>query len=183
MCVAYQIHFCTNRQYKDKFNRYRAFEAFVPLHDAESLPTTLADHRRLDVFDMRFQRRLLCVFWQQHISDQSVQQHFILRQRRLRWVGHFRMPSFLPDLGPTASTQASIVGKDQQEAQPLNNNITGGSTQSSPTSGLLALTPPKLSRWFLGPDCSLCKAFINRLPSFTSELDSSVLCETLWKCC
>ena len=74
-------------------------------------------------------------------------------------------------IGPTASTQASIVGKDQ-EAQPLNNNITGGSTQSSPTSGLLALTPPNLSRWFLGPDCSLCKASINRLPSFTSELDS-----------
>ena len=74
----------------------------------------LADRRRLDVFDMRCQRRLLRVFWQQHVSNQSIRERTrqptassLLRQRRLRWFGHLhRMPSSLPvrrvfDFNPT----------------------------------------------------------------------------------
>ena len=66
--------------------------------------TTLADRRRLDVFNMRCQRRLLRVFWQQHVSNQSIRERTkqptassLLRQRRLRWFGHLHgMPSSLP---------------------------------------------------------------------------------------
>ena len=53
---------------------------------------------------MRCQRRLLSVFWQQHVSNQSIRERTkqptsssLLRQRRLRWFGHLhRMPSSLP---------------------------------------------------------------------------------------
>ena len=63
-----------------------------------------ADRWCLDVFDMRCQRRLLCVFWQQHISNHSIRERTkqqtassLLGQRRLRWFGHLhRMPSSLP---------------------------------------------------------------------------------------
>ena len=44
------------------------------LYGSEAWATTLADRRRLDVFDMRSQRRLLRVFWQQHVSNQSIHQ-------------------------------------------------------------------------------------------------------------
>ena len=46
------------------------------LYGSEAWATTLADRRRLDVFDMRCQRRLLCVFWQQHISNQSIRERY-----------------------------------------------------------------------------------------------------------
>ncbi len=87
-----------------KINMYRALVVSVLLYGSEALATTLADRRRLDVFDMRCQRRLLRVFWQQHISNQSIHERTkqptassLLRQRRLRWFGHLhRMPSSLP---------------------------------------------------------------------------------------
>ena len=84
---------------------YRALVVSVSLYGSEAWATTLADRRRLDVFfDMRCQRRLLRVFWQQHISNHSIRERTkqptassILRQRRLRWFGHLhRMPSSLP---------------------------------------------------------------------------------------
>ena len=83
---------------------YRALVVSVLLYGSEAWTTTLADRRRLDVFDMRCQRRLLRVFWQQHVSNQSIRERTkqpttasLLRQHRLRWLGHFhRMPSSLP---------------------------------------------------------------------------------------
>ena len=71
---------------------------------SEAWATSLADRRRLDVFDMRCQRRLRCVFRQQHVSNQSIRERTkqptaasLLRQRRLRCFGHLhRMPSSLP---------------------------------------------------------------------------------------
>ena len=81
---------------------YRALVVSVSLYCSEAWATTLADRRPLDVFfDMRCQRRLLRVFWQQHISNHSIRertkQPTILRQRRLRWFGHLhRMSSSLP---------------------------------------------------------------------------------------
>ena len=84
---------------------YRALVVSVSLYGSEAWATTLVDRRRLDVFfDMRCQRRLLRVFWQQHTSNHSISERTkqptassILRQRRLRWFGHLhRMPSSLP---------------------------------------------------------------------------------------
>ena len=82
-----------------KINMYRALDVSVLLYGSEAW----ADRRRLDVFDMRCQRRLLRVFWQQHISNHRIRERTkqptassILRQRRLRWFGHLhRMPSSL----------------------------------------------------------------------------------------
>ena len=89
---------------RTKINMYRALIVSVLLYGSEAWATTLADRRRLDVFDMRCQRRLLRVFWQQHVSNQSIRERTkqptassLLRQRRLRWFGHLhRMPSSLP---------------------------------------------------------------------------------------
>ena len=99
---------------RTKINMYRALVVPVLLYGSEAWATTLADRRRLDVFDMRCQRRLLRVFWQQHVSNQSIRERTrqptassLLRQRRLRWFGHLhRMPSCLPvrrvfDFNPT----------------------------------------------------------------------------------
>ncbi len=85
-----------------KINMYRALVVSVLLYGSEARTTTLADRRRLDVFDMRCQRRLPHVFWQQHISNHSIRERtkqptasYLLRP--LRWFGHLhRMPSSLP---------------------------------------------------------------------------------------
>ena len=87
-----------------KINMYRALVVSVLLYGSEAWATTIADRRRLDVFDMRCQMRLLPVLWQQHISNHSIRERTkqptassLLRQRRLRWFGHLhRMPSSLP---------------------------------------------------------------------------------------
>ena len=87
-----------------KINMYRALVVSVLHYGSETWATTLADRRRLDVFDMRCQRRLLRVFWQQHISNHSISERTkqptastLLRQRRLCWYGHLRrMSSSLP---------------------------------------------------------------------------------------
>ena len=52
-----------------KINMYRALVVSVLLYGSEAWATILADRRCLNVFDMRCQRRLLSVFWQQHISN------------------------------------------------------------------------------------------------------------------
>ena len=83
---------------------HRALVFSSLLYGSEAWATTLTGRRRLDVFDMRCQRRLLRVFRQQHISNQSIRERTkqptassLLRQRRLRWFGHLhRMPSSLP---------------------------------------------------------------------------------------
>ena len=105
-CIAYQIHCFANTASACKLrsNMYRVLVVSVLLYGYEAWATTLADRRRLDVFDMRCQRRLLCVFWQQHISNHRIRERTkqptassLLRQRRLRWFGHLhRMPSSLP---------------------------------------------------------------------------------------
>ena len=133
---------------RTKINMYRALVVSVLLYGSEAWATTLADRRRLDVFDMRCQRRLLRVFWQQHVSNQSIRERTrqptassLLRQRRLRWFGHLhRMPSSLPvrrvfDFNP-------MVGRDQ-EAVPKPD----GRTQSNTTSILLASTPSMPPSW------------------------------------
>ena len=56
-------------------NIYRALFVSDLLYGSDSWSTILADLRRLDMFNMRGQRRLLCMFWQQHISNQSIHEH------------------------------------------------------------------------------------------------------------
>ena len=108
---------------------------------------------RLDVFDMRCQRRLLRVFCQQHISNQSIRERTkqptassLLRQCHLHWFGHLhRMPSSLPVRRVyMTSSQTSMAGRDLVAAPQLD-----GLIQSSTTSILLASTPPMLPRWSL----------------------------------
>ena len=100
---AYQIHFfCKHRTtVRTNINMYRALVVSLLLYGSDSWSTTLADHRRLDVFDMRCHRRVLRVFWQEHIGKQSIHERtqeatasYLLRQRLIRWLGH--IPSFRP---------------------------------------------------------------------------------------
>ena len=108
--------------------------------------------RRLDVFDRRCQRRLLRVFWQQHVSNQSIRERTtqptassLLRQRRLCWFGHLhRMPSSLPvrrvfDFNPNIH---AMVGRDQEAAPKPDGRI-----QSNMISILVASTPSMPNRW------------------------------------
>ena len=103
-CVAYVIPSFANISIRTKINMYRALVVSVLLYGSEAWATTLADRRHLDVFDMRCQRRLMRVFWQQHVSNQSIRERTkqptassLLRQHRLRWLGHLhRTPSPLP---------------------------------------------------------------------------------------
>ena len=84
---------------RTKINMYRALVVSVLLYGSEALATTLADRRRLDVFDMRCQRRLLRGFWQQHVSNQSIRERTKQPSASslLRWFGHLhRLPSSLP---------------------------------------------------------------------------------------
>ena len=88
---------------KNKFNMYRVLVVSTLFCGSESWSTTLADRRLVEVFDMRCQRRLLRVFWQQHISNQSIRERTkqptassLLRQRHSCWFGYvIRMASFL----------------------------------------------------------------------------------------
>ena len=53
---------------------YHTLVVSVLLYGSEAWATSLADRRRLDVFDMRCQRHLPRMFWQQHISKQSIRE-------------------------------------------------------------------------------------------------------------
>ena len=132
---------------RTKINMYRALVVYVLLYGSEaSWATTLADRRRLDVFDMRCQRRLLRMFWQQHSRNQSIRERSkqptassLLRQHRLRWFGHLhRMPSSLP----------------VRRVFDFNPNIHGckiprGRPKTNITSIMLVSTPSMLPGWSL----------------------------------
>ena len=105
-CVAYLIHSFANTAsaYEPRSTCIAPWLSPSCSIALKPWTTTIADRRRLDVFDMRCQRRLLRVFWQQHVSNQSISERTkqptsssLLRQRRLRWFGYLhRMPSSLP---------------------------------------------------------------------------------------
>ena len=131
---------------------YLALVVSVLLYGSEAWATTLGDRRHLDVlFDMRCQRRLLRVFWQQHISNHSIRERTkqptassILRQRRLRWFGYLhRMPSSLParrvyDFNP------NIHGWKRPRGRPK--TTWADSIKHDLIIILLASTPPMLPR-------------------------------------
>ena len=106
-CIAYKIHCFANTASAYKLRSTCILPWLSPFCSMALSRFALGHHpsRRLDVFfDMRCQRRLLRVFWQQHISNHTIRERTkqptassILRQRRLRWFGHLhRMPSSLP---------------------------------------------------------------------------------------
>ena len=106
-CVDYEIHFLFRKHRISKItkiNMYLALVISVWPYGSAAWSTTFVDRRRLDVFNMCCQRRLMRVFWQQHTSNRSIRKCTkqpttspLVRQRRLRWFGHLhRMPSSLP---------------------------------------------------------------------------------------
>ena len=120
-----------------KINMYRALVVSVLLYGSEAWATTLADRRRLDVFDMRCQRHLLCVFWQQHISNHSIRERTkqptassLLRQCRLRWFGHLHRTPFslsarrVYDFNPNIHGWKRPRGQDYKEKHKLDSNQT-----------------------------------------------------------
>ena len=139
-----------------KINMYRALVVSVLLYGSEAWATTLADRRRLDVFHMRCQRRVLCVFWQQHISSTSAtiasvnapsnQLHHLSYDNAdfggLDISTACHPPSLFEE--SMTSSQTSMAGRDLEAAPKLD-----GLIQSSTTSILLASTPPMLPRWSL----------------------------------
>ena len=135
---------------------HRALVVSVLLYGSESWSSTLADRHRLDVFDMRCQRRPLRVFVQQHISIRSIRERpmqpstsYFLRQRRLRCFRHpHRMPFSVPvrrvyDFNPMMHGWKRPRGRPKRD----------GLIPSSTTSILLASTPPVLHRWSLTGPC------------------------------
>ena len=153
----------------------------VLLYGSEAWSTTLADRQRLDVFDMRCQRRLLHVFWQQHISNGSIRERTkqptassLLRQRCLCWFGHLhRMPSSLPDEESMTSTQTFTAGKDQEVAPTLDGLIPSSLTlilkHDHNSAGLDTTNAARMVF-----DRPQWKAFVSGLPTLESEQGSLV---------
>ena len=87
-----------------QINMYRALVVSVLLYGSEAWATTLADRRRLYVFDMRCQgASCLCSGSSTSVKIASVNassnqlHHLSYDNCRLRWFGHLhRMPSSLP---------------------------------------------------------------------------------------
>ena len=77
---------------------YRACIISTLLYGSESWTTyASAQEKRLNVFHLRCLRRILSISWQGHITNSavleragtpSVYAYALLRQRRLRWIGH-----------------------------------------------------------------------------------------------
>ena len=89
-CIAYQIHCFANTASACELRSTCIVPWLSPLCSMALKHGPPPSYRpRLDVFDMRCQRRLLRVFWQQHISNQSIRERTkqptassLLRQRR-----------------------------------------------------------------------------------------------------
>ena len=154
---------------------YRALVVSLLLYGSEAWATILADRRRLDVFDMRCQRRLLRVFWQQHISNQSIRERTrqptassLLRQRRLRWFGDLHcMPSSLPvrrvfDFNP------NIHGWKRNRGRPKT-RWTDSIKHDLHSVGLDTINAAQMVFVFDRPQC---KAFVCGLPTLEPEQGS-----------
>ena len=76
---------------------YRACVLSTLLYASESWTLYSRQERRLSAFHMRCLRRILGITWQDHVTNNEVLQRAkiqsmttLLRQRRLRWLGHVR---------------------------------------------------------------------------------------------
>jgi len=78
---------------------YRACVLSTLLYGSETWTTYSYQERRLNTFHMRCLKRILNITWQDHVPHQDIlkrtsipSMYSLLRQRRLRWLGHvFRM--------------------------------------------------------------------------------------------
>ena len=151
MCRLSNQLFRTQRiSIRTKINKHRALVVSVLLYGSEAWATTLADRRRLEVFDMRCQRRLLRVFWQQHVSNQSIRE----RTKQPTTSSPYdnaacagsdistacHPPSLYEEY--LTSTLTSMVGRDQEAAAKSDGRI-----QSNMICILLASTPSMPPRW------------------------------------
>ena len=80
---------------KTKLNFFKSLVLTILLHGAESWPLTGKDVQRLEVFQQRWLRKILKIFWNEHISNEVVLQRAGLpsieirtRQLRMVWLGH-----------------------------------------------------------------------------------------------
>ena len=100
---------------RTKINMYRALVVSVLIYGSEAWSTTIADRRRLDVFDMhQLPKRLLRVFWQQHKPH-----HLSYDNATYAGSDLHRMPSSLP----VQRVQTFMAGKDQEVVQKLDGLI------------------------------------------------------------
>lgn len=98
-----------------KLKIYKSAVLTVLLHGAESWPLTGRDTARLDVFHQRWLRRILHVFWFQHVSNAEILQRARMpsiadraRCLRMLWFGHvIRMG---PDRLPYQSLFGQLAG-------------------------------------------------------------------------
>ena len=78
---------------------YRACVLSTLLYGSETWTTYSYQERRLNTFHMRCLKLILNITWQDHVPHQDIlkrtsipSMYSLLRQRRLRWLGHvFRM--------------------------------------------------------------------------------------------
>ena len=82
---------------KTKIKVYQACVLSTLLYGSESWTTYAKQEKRLEVFHLRCLRRILGVSWKDHITNNAILDkaeilsvHTLLRQRRLRWLGHVR---------------------------------------------------------------------------------------------
>ena len=156
-----------------KINMYRAL--------------VVSDRRRLDVFDMRCQRRLLRVFWQQNVSNQSIREctkqptaTSLQRKRCPHWFGHLlRMPSSL-HVRRVFDFNPNIHGWKRPRGRPE----TRWDIPSSTTSILPASPPPRplladCQRW--NPSKAL-KSSKSRCSGVESNATSCNYCYVLLCC-
>jgi len=78
-----------------KVNVYKACVISTLLYGSESWTTYSTQERKLQTFHMRCLRRILGITWQDRVTNNEVLEragitsmYTILRQRRLRWLGH-----------------------------------------------------------------------------------------------
>jgi len=82
---------------KTKIAVYRSYVLSVLLYGSESWTCYAIQERKLNSFHMRNLRRLLGITWKDKVANETVLQRTgmstilsLLRQRRLRWVGHVK---------------------------------------------------------------------------------------------
>ena len=97
---------------KTKLTFYKSLVLTILLHGAESWPVTHKDVQRLEVFQQRWLRRILKVFWTDHTSNENILQRAGLpsietriRQLRMIWLGHVLR------LGPTRLPYQALFGQ------------------------------------------------------------------------
>ena len=85
---------------KTKMAVYKACVLSILLYSSEAWTTYARHEKRLNVFHLRNIRRILCISWQDRVTNSEILSraglpsiYTLLKQRRLRWLGHVRRMS------------------------------------------------------------------------------------------